>query len=117
MHITPFSIQTANISRPYYRSVVITAVIALVLEAGILFRAAADTPSIPIRYNLAKPSDVSINIYDSNGHVVRELLHGAKRSTGKIRRNGMLSTKPESPSPQVHIHGRCLRPRGCTVIT
>lgn len=38
--------------------------------------------AIPIRYKLAKPGKVSINIYDERGAVVCELLHVAQRAAG-----------------------------------
>ena len=57
--------------------------LACVLAPGPASYAATQAPSVAIHYRLAKASDVSINIYGSDGNVVRELLHGAKRQAGE----------------------------------
>lgn len=42
----------------------------------------AESVEIPIKYTLARKAQVSLLIKDSNGKVVRELLHGAPRAKG-----------------------------------
>lgn len=44
--------------------------------------AALPASAVDLRYTLARDVRVSLNIYDAQGHVVRELLHAAPRTAG-----------------------------------
>ena len=48
----------------------------------VCLEATARASGIPISYSLTKPSNVSINIYDAHGQVVRELMHAVARPAG-----------------------------------
>ena len=59
------------------------AALAAAIAIGLCVAHLAPAASMPIPYRLAKPGRVSINIYASDGHVVRELMHAVTRPAGK----------------------------------
>ncbi len=55
----------------------------LVLLSGAIAVAAARADTYPITYKLDRAGNVSVNVYDSSGAIVRELLHAASQSAGE----------------------------------
>ena len=66
-------------------------------------------PETWIPYQLAQPSDVTVRIYDMQGHLVRELALGHQRAgvyrslIGVVQRIGTAETHTGNPSPAASI--------------